>query len=69
MVSSSLENASLFTTFNTVKHWQGVKSDDSNFTVAKFFPCAISAAVVTAHILTPLELLKCRMQVYIIILY
>lgn len=62
MVSSSLENATLFTTFDYMKRIQHVKPDNSNFTFGKFILCANTAAIVTAHVLTPLELLKCRMQ-------
>lgn len=68
MISSSLENSALFATYGFLKRLQGLDPNDTHLKIHNEVISAVGASFVTSTILTPFELLKCRMQVYIYII-
>lgn len=64
MISSSLENSALFSTYGFLKRMQGLSANDTHLKIHNEIISAVGASFVTSTILTPFELLKCRMQVF-----
>lgn len=69
IVGAALENASLFLTYNAAQnfirsYWYSNQLDeDQPLSLATLFLCGSFSGSVTSFLLTPIELVKCRMQI------